>query len=303
MGNTEEFLNEENFMVNQPKLLGAIDKILIKRSIAKRVSDIQLLSGPVGIITGVHRDKANDKMLIAKSNIEVTSKRIRTEFSIESLQDMQAIYGESFYDILAYYLVDEMAYKIDEEFITLIRTRAHLAKSLAFDNSFDKDLWAVGQSIAISINKGLSDLPISDNRSPMGWAIVSSNVGSVLSLTTDLSDDSNGNSRIDDSPSYMGRLSGVDYYIDYTHPNDGVDSVIYGIKGNGISKGSTIFAPYKQEWIDTVSSETGEKIFFMLERSGVAVNPLDEKYYNGGAGQSGFIGKLNVDLSGMTLFA
>ncbi len=300
---SEQIINEENFIVNQPKLLGAIDKILIKRSIAKRVSDIQPLTGPVGIISGAQWDRINNKLSIAKKDIEATTKKIRTEFTIEALQDLEAIYKEDFYDILAHYLIDEMSYLIDEEFILMIKARAHQKQSLVFGGDYDEDMFAIGQSIAISVTKGLADLPISDNRSPAGWAIVSSNIGSILDLTTNVSQnvEGSGELNIDDSPSYIGKLGGVDYYIDYTHPNDGVDSVVFGIKGNGYSKGSTIFSPYRQDWIDTVDPETGENIYFLLERSSSAINPLDEKYYDNGNGTSAFLGKFDVDLSGLAI--
>lgn len=299
----EEYINEENFIVNQPKLLGAIDKILVKRSIAKRVSDIQPLKGPVGIVSGAQWDRTESKLSIAKANIEAVSRKIRTEFTIEALQDLESIYKEDFYEVLAYYIVDEMAYQIDEAFINMVKNRASTTANLVFDGGFDEDLWAIGQSIAITVTKGLSDLPISDNRSPGGWAIVSSNIGSILDLTTNVSLDVKGSGELnfDDSPSYIGKLGGVDYYIDYTHPNDGVDSVVFGIKGNGFSKGSTIISPYRQDWLDAVDPSSGEQVYFLLERSGMAINPLDDKYYDNGNGTSAFLGKFNVDLSGLAI--
>jgi len=293
-------LNEGNFMVNQPKLMGAIDKILIKKSIAKRVSDVQPMKGPVGIITGAQWDKLTGKLTIAKADINAVTKTIRTEFTIEALQDMQSIYGEDFYEILAHYLVDEMVYQIDADFLTMVKNRATTKDILTFPAAaFDTSLWAVGQTIAITVNKGLSDLPISDNRSSQGWAIVSSNVASLLAGTLN---DANTEGLDDDSPSYLGRIAGVEYYIDYTHPNNGIDSVTFGIKGNGFSKGSTIFSPYTMQWVDTIDATTGEQVFFLMNRLGMGINPLDEKYYNGGLGISGFVGKFNVNLSTLMPF-
>jgi len=296
----EQIVNEENFMVNQADLIGAIDKILVKRSIARRVSDIQPLRGPVGIISGARWDREQDKLIIAKADINPVLRKIRTEFTTESIQDLQSIYKEEFYDVLATYIVDEMAYLIDADFLELVRERASTKDTLTFSGEdFNNSLWSVGQSIAVAVNKGLCDLPISDNRSPQGWAIVSSNVASIISGT--LSDVAK-EGLDDDSPSYLGRIAGVDYFIDYTHPNDGDDSVVFGIKGNGISKGSTIYSPYLTKWYETVNAENGEPIYFVTDRTGFAINPLDEKYYDGGTGVSGFIGKFNVDLSDLQIF-
>jgi len=293
-------LNEDIAMVYQPELLGAIDKILVKDSIARRVSDEQKLTGPLGIITGASWDKITDKMTLATADVSAITRKIRTQFTLESLQDLKNTYKESFYDLLARYIVDELAYRIDADFITMISTRAPLVDSLVFDAAnYNNALWAVAQSISIRVNKGLADLPISDNRSQLGWAVVSSNVASLLAGTLNDNGDS-GTGEV--SPSYLGRIGGVDYYIDYTNPNTGVDSVIFGIKGNGFSKGSTIYSPYKQEWIDTIDPSTGESVLFLLDRTGMSINPLDNAYYNNGAGLSGFLGKFNVDVSTLQVF-
>lgn len=298
MENTQ-VLNEDNTIVNQALLLGAIDRILIKSSIARRVSDVQVLKGPVGIISGAQWDKTAGKLTIAKANIEAATEKIRTEFTKEALQDLKGIYKEDFYDLLAHYLSDSIVYKIDEKFLTMVKDRASTKGTLVFSGAeFNNSLWAVGQSIAITVNKGLCDLPISDNRSAAGWAIVSSNVASLLAGTLN---DTNNEGLDDESSSYLGRIAGVDYFIDYTHENNGLDSVTFGIKGNGFSKGSTIFSPYTQQWIDTIDPETGEQIFFLLDRTAMAINPLDEKYYNGGVGVSGFLGKFNVDINDLAV--
>lgn len=306
--NNSQELNEESVLVNQPLLLGAIDKILIKKSIARRVSDIQQLKGPSGIITGAEWDKATDTLKIAKADVIAGTKKIRTEFTKEAIQDLKGIYNESFYELLAHYLVDEMSYQIDAEFITMVRARAGAVADISFPGAnYDENLLSLGRAIAIKINKGLADLPISDNRAPVGWAIVSSDIASVLGLTTNVNEDvaavDGPNDVEDNSPSYLGKLNGVDYYVDYTNPNDGTNSVVFGVKGNGISKGSTIYCPYRQDWISTVNPENGEDIFFLMHRSAMAVNPLDEKYYDGGAGKSAFLGTFNVDLSTMAIFA
>lgn len=294
-------------IVDQAKLMGAIDRILIKKSIARRVSDIQPLKGPVGIITGAEWDKTTGKLTIAKTDVEAKTKKIRTEFTQEALQDLKGIYNESFYELLAHYLVDEMSYHIDSEFITMVRARANPVADIAFPGAtYDENLLSLGRAIAIKVSKGLADLPISDNRAPVGWAIVSSDVASALGLTTNVNENVemvDGANDTDNSPSYLGRLNGVDYYIDYTNPNDGTNSVVFGVKGNGISKGSTIYCPYRKDWMEAVDPETGENVYFLMNRSAMVVNPLDEKFYNAGAGTSAFLGKFNVDLSTMAIFA
>jgi len=300
MNESQTTINE-NEIVNQAELIGAIDKILIKESIARRVSDLQPLNGPVGIITGSKRDKDEDKLILSHEDIRAITRKIRTEFSVEAIKDLQSIYKENFSDFLATYIVDEMAYKIDKDFLLMSKLRAGDKGSLSFAGAdFDNALWAVGQTIAIKVNKGLADLPISDNRSPKGWAVVSSNVASLLGGVLG---DNTKDTLDDESPSYLGNFAGVEYYIDYTHPNDGNESVLFGIKGNGYSKGSTIFSHYITQWIEAVDANTGEPVFFALDRTGMGINPIDKEYYDGGDGVSGFLGKFSVDLSDLKAFS
>ena len=289
-------------IISQEKLLGAVDRILQKRSIAARCSDKQPMTGPLGIVLGMTRDHSNDKLKIARKEITPVMKTIRTEFSEEALQDLQKIYGEDIYDVLGHYVVDDLAYKIDADYITMIKARATSINALVFPaGDTNNSLWSVAQSVAITVNKSLADLPISDNRSAAGFAVVSSNIGALLAITLGVR--TNEDQAEDDSPSYLGRIGGVDYYIDYTHPNDGTASVVFGIKGNGVSKGSTIFSPYTQEWMEANDASTGEKIYFLHDRTGMTINPLDDEYYNEGAGDSAFLAKFDVDLSGLQIYS
>jgi len=283
----------ENFIINQKQLLGNIDRILIKKSIAFRVSDIQALSGPVGVISGA--SWKNGKLSVKTTDIIAETRKIETQFSHESLQDLFGIYGEDIYNLIGHYVIDELMYRIDKDFIDFIKSKASNKGSFQFPGAtYNARLEEVAMSIVIKVNKGLNDLAISDNRSPNAWAIVSSNVASLLSsaIGTFLPEDS---SNTDDSPSFIGKIAGVDYYTDYTHINNNTDNIIFGIKGNGYSKGSTIISPYTRTWIDTMTNENGENVFFLVDRLGIGINPLDDGVI------SEFLGKFSIDLSDLNI--
>ena len=296
MSDNIDVLNE-NTLINQPILLGEVDKIMVKESIARRVSEVQPLRGPVGIIQGSRYDKVNDKLIIETQQIDAVTKQSRSEFSLETIQDMKSLYGKDFYKVMARYLADDIIYQIDTDFISMVKANSSLFSSLVFDVSYDTLISSVGTSISIAVNKGLSDMAFSDHRSSGAWAIVSSDIASLLagSLSKDSSLD-------DNSPSYLGNIAGVEYYIDFTHNNSSVDNVIFGIKGNGISKGSTIFAPYNSLWYETVDSSSGENVGFLMIRQGQGVNPLDKEFFQAGLGTSAFLGRLNVDVSALKIF-
>lgn len=289
-------------IISQEHLLGAIDRILIKKSIALRCSDKQPMSGPLGIVLGMQRDHDTDTLKIERSEVVPKTRIIKTEFTQEALEDLVRVYGENVYDVLGHYIVDDLTYKIDKDFIDMLKARGESKGTLTFDGAtYNNALWAVGQAISIKINKGLADLPISDNRSSGGFAIVSSDVASILAITVNL-DNSDDNYK-DDSPSYMGTIAGTEYYIDYTHDNSATDAVVFGIKGNGISKGSSILSPYTQEWVETIDGDSGEKKYHLFDRTGMVINPLDNLYFEEGVTPSAFVGKFDVDLSQLQLFS
>jgi hypothetical protein len=286
-------------IINQEQLLGAVDRILQKRSIAARVSEYQPMTGPLGIVLGTQRDKTTDKLIVRRKEIQPVMETVKTEFTEEALQDMLSLYGENIYEVLGYYLVDDLMYTIDSKFMSMLKTRAGLFGSMSFNHAdYKGSLYAVGQSIGMAVVKGLTDLPISDNRHPEGFAIVSPDVGAVLALSTTLGDPNQTPREDDNSASYMGTLAGVDYYIDYTHAGNATDNVVFGIKGNGISRGTAVFSPYKREWVAAVNPESGEKVFHLFDRTGMTINPIDDIYIDN-AESSAFCGKLNVDLGNM----
>jgi hypothetical protein len=147
-----------------------------------------------------------------------------------------------------------------------------------------------------SVHKALSDFALSDNRPTQGFAIVSSDIGSILGVTISFGYDNTENATRDTSPSFVGTFGNVDYYIDYTHNNTKGSNIIVGSKTLAKTKGSAIIAPYKRTWEETNDDATGEPVYFVFDRTGMAINPVDNLYYQDGVGESQFVGKIDVDL-------
>ena len=288
-----------NNIVNQEVLVGFLDKIVQKRSIAVRVSDVQPLTGPFGVTVGTSFDKATKKFIVEKGEITAETRKIETHFTYESLEDFKNIYGERFEEMLAYYLSDDLIYQIDHDFMTMVKTRGALVKTAAFSGAeFNNALSEVALALLVLVNNEQAKLPLSDNRSTYSWAVVNNDVGSLISssLNLELTDDE----KKDPSASYIGTAAGVNYYIDFTHDNSATDAIVFGIKGSSYSRGSTIYSNYKSELISTTDANSGEGKIFLIDRTGIAINPLDKPYFD--AGKSGFIGKINVDLSDLEIF-
>ena len=283
-------MNEFNFK----QLLGKLDKIIIKSSIAVRVSDTQKMFTPKAYITGVSHNKDSDTLSVTEKEIEAELIKVESAYTQEAVTDMFRLYKENLGDLLLYHLTDVLIYKLDNKFINMVDDRANIVSS--YKPRKNDELLKVGQSLAIKINKGLSDLPISDNRSSKGWAIVSSDIASILAVTVKFDD----TSMKDESSSYLGRIANVDYYIDFTHDNTNGNKVLFGIKGDGFSKGSTINSSYTLEEVFTVNPSTGNNKLYIYYRGKQSINPLDDSYFNE-HNKSAFLGKFDVDLSSLPI--
>jgi len=292
------------FVPNTETLLGVVNDILVKESIAYRVGDIQpLINGSIGVVFGSQRDHILDKLEVFRETAipEVTT--IRSALTQEVYETLCDLYKEDAYEHIARYMVDDLIYKIDERFITMLRDRAKQLTPLSFPvQDYKNRLSSISEVIMLSVNKSLSDFALSDNRSPRGFAIVSSDIASILSVTTTMGENDYENSSSDSSPSFIGTFAGCDYYVDYTHDNTVGDNIILGTKSSNKTKGSAIISPFKSNWDETNDAETGDVVYFLHDRTGMTINPVDNKYWNNGVGESQYIGKISVDLDNILTY-
>lgn len=202
-------------MVSVEKLVGALEKIIKKDSIAIQVSDEQRMSGPNGKLVGVTRDVATDKLIVNSVLIEALTTTITTEFTLETMQDMMNLYGEDIYDVLAHYLSDELAYKIDEKFFTLVNDIAKVSDALTFDGAtYNDNIYDVVTQIFAKINVERMKLAEGAKRPLKNYAIVTSHVASLLMNNSILAQDV---AKGDTGVSLLGSFAGLDIYLDNTH--------------------------------------------------------------------------------------
>lgn len=282
-------------IVNTEVLVGAIDRIIQKDSIAYQVSDIRKLTGPTGKVNGYRRDKLNDKMIVSSALVEAFSRTIKSEFTLETLKDNAKLYGENFHDVLAYYFVDELAYEVDADFIDMCKTAAFVAPSLSFTGAtYDANILDVVTQVFAKINKERVNLATRSKRPLKTWAVVSPNIASLLMNNSILAQDvAKGETGV----SLLGTFAGMDIYLDNTH-SDTVDYVLLGVKGNGYSKGATIVAPFEHTFFTSDKAASGERCYFMLDRVAMLQNPSDTM----GVGMSSMMTRFSIDLSDLALY-
>ena len=269
-------------------------EIMKKKSIAFRIADEIIATAPNSVAFGMQRDPENDKFIIEKSDLPLKTYHIKTEITQEFLQDLEKIFNINDVEkILLKYVENDLIYEIDKDLIDLLKNNAKQIDKLTIDGSdISHRTETAALMILVYINKILNDFALSDNRSEIGFAIVNSDVGALLSALKPQQDSEN-----DNSPSYVGRLSGIDIYIDFTNDNSGTDAVIVGTKGNGITEGSVQLQRYpKIIPVKAIDAGSGEPTAHFFYKIGMCINPLDKIYTKDG-GDSQFVGKFDVDLS------
>ena len=83
---------ESQDIVNVEKLEGALNKIAKRDSIVARVADNQKISGPTGRLNGILRDPITDTLKVTTELVDAVSRKIKTEFSQEAMQDLFTLY-------------------------------------------------------------------------------------------------------------------------------------------------------------------------------------------------------------------
>ncbi len=285
-------------LVNTEMLIGSIERIVVKDSIAYQVSDIRRMAGPTGRVNGYLRDKVDDKMIVRTALVEAVSRTIKSEFTLEVLKDNARLYGEDFHEVLAYYFVDELAYIIDAEFIDMCKLASLKTAPLSFSGAIYNDkIRDVLVQVFAKINKERVALSTRSKRPLKTWAIVSPNVASLLMNNSILAQD------VDRGPtgvSLLGTFAGMDIYLDNTHDYSitAEDFVLLGVKGNGYAKGATTISPYARTFFTSQNQSSGERTYFMLDRVAMVQNPSDTL----GDDSSSMLVSFNIDLSDLAIY-
>lgn len=291
---------EQSDIINVEKLVGELDKIAKRDSIVGRVADVQKIAGPTGRVNGIIRDPITDALTVTTELVDAKSRKIKTEFTQEAMKDLEALYGEDMYQVLAYYLNDELSYELDKDFLEMINTAASVDKEAVFSGAeFDSQPSEARAKMFIKLAKVRATLAKTSRKAMNNFAVVSAGTAALLlgSEMAALALDGEA-SRV----SYLGTFAGIDIYLDVIYDaaeHGGKDYCTVGIIGNGRSSGSVILAPYNKTFLTAMDSTSGEMRYFLLDRTAMVTNPSDVK----GAGKSVFLRRFLVDVSSMDVFS
>jgi hypothetical protein len=217
---------------------------------------------------------------VVQKTIDVVTRKIKSKFSVEVIQDLQAMYGvEVAKDMLIEEFSSEMIQQIDMEIINFLRNSATPQSDVVLASSYAtaNDISAVGNDIYLNIYNGAMEI-MRETKRKQHFFVIADTVTMSFLLNNPFKvapDVSPKNSY------YMGKLGGL--YNLYLDPYSTDRYVLIGYRALDDEEGDAglIFAPYTTTITNTTDPVTGKEIFFNTVRYGYTLHPQDTGTANG----------------------
>jgi len=274
-----------------------------------------VFEGSTGFNTGTGMATATAESLtpaemgftIEKIAVDVKSRALKSEYTIEMAQDLKAVHGLDAEKELANILSTEIMAEINREIIRTVYTMAKTGAQagVTTPGTFDLDLdsdgrWSVERfkGLMYQLERDANFIARDTRRGRGNWVIVSADVASALAmagkldytpaLSTDL--------KVDEATdSYAGVLNGkYKVYVDPYYSSTLHDMLVVGYKGTNVYDAGLFYCPYVPlQKLVAVDPNTFQPKIGFKTRYGLKGNP----YYNAGAltaNGSGYFRKVKV---------
>lgn len=231
--------------------------------------------------------------------VTLTSKKIRSKFSQEKLQDLKALYNEKAYDIVGEAIGNEIRQEIDREVIDYLKANATPMKSdinlpLSLGASNGGGLDAVTYDVIGSIYLAAEEIVRATKRNRTMFILADSATCAFLLLnplhTETKTEESN--------PYLVGKVGAYDLFCD-PYSTEHYVMVGYNYKSKDKHDAGIYFVPYTTT-IHEVTDGTGTSTtpfsqnFMVMNRSGYTLHPQDSGKGNG-SGDSDFFRIFSVN--------
>ena len=240
----------------------------------------------------------------ATKTIETVSRKIRSKFSQEKLQDLMALYKEKAYDIVAEAVSNEIKQEIDREIIAFLKDSAtpmsidiNLPLSLGMGSGLD----AITYDIVGSIFLAAEEIVKATKRNRTMFILADSATCAFLLLNPFHTEATT----VESNPYKVGKVGAYDLFCD---PYSTEHYVIVGY--NFVSKdkhdAGLYFTPYSTSIHETTSMDnTGttpfSQNFMVMNRYGYAIHPQDSGTARGGNSDFFRIFAVNYSYAGKTV--
>jgi hypothetical protein len=242
----------------------------------------------------------------ATKTVETKSRKIRSKFSQEKLQDLKAIYDEKGYDIVAEAVANEIRQEIDREIIQFLKESATPMLSdinlpLSLGASQGGGLDAVTYDVYGSIYLAAEEIVKATKRNRTMFVLADSATCAFLLLNPLHSE-----AKAEESNPYkVGKIGAYDLFCD-PYSTEHYVLVGYNFVSSDKHDSGLYFTPYSTT-IHEVTSGDGTAVtpfsqnFMVMNRYGYTIHPQDSGGYMDGTSDFFRIFAVNFSYNGVTI--
>lgn len=217
--------------------------------------------------------------------IETVSRKIRSKFSQEKLQDLKALYNEKAYDIVAEAVANEIRQEIDREIIEFLKNSATPMASdinLPLSVGMQSGLSDITYDVVGSIFLAAEEIVKATKRNRTMFILADSATCAFLLLnpfhTQVKSEESN--------PYKVGKIGAYDLFCD-PYSTEHYVLVGYNFVSSDKHDAGLYFTPYSTTIHETTATDNSSVIpfsqnFMVMNRYGYTIHPQDSGSPNGG---------------------
>lgn len=232
----------------------------------------------------------------ATKTITTKSRKIRSKFSQEKLQDLKALYNEKAYDLVAEAIAIEIRQEIDREIITYLKLISTPMKSdinLPLSLGMQSGLDAITYDLYASIMLAAEEIVKSTKRNRTMFVLADSATCSFLLVNPFHAQTTTEES----NPYLVGKIGAYDLYCD-PYSTEHYVIVGYNFKSKDKHDAGLYFTPYSTTIHETTASTDGvipfSQNFMVMNRYGFTNHPQDS---GSGNGDSDFFRIFSVNFS------
>lgn len=242
----------------------------------------------------------------ATKTVETFSRKIRSKFSQEKLQDLQALYNEKAYDIVAEAVANEIKQEIDREIIEFLKESAtpmlsdiNLPLSLAAKDG--GSLGDITYDLYGSIYLAAEEIVKATKRNRTMFILADSATCAFLLLNPLHSEATPDNS----NPYKVGKVGAYDLFCD-PYSTEHYIMIGYNFKSNDKNDAGLYFTPYSTTVHELTAGNADQTIpfsqnFMVMNRYGYTIHPQDSGTHRGGNSDFFRIFAVNYSYNGVTV--
>lgn len=259
-------------------------------------------SGPYATVDGEALGSAMNQVGFKIDKVTVTAKtrKLKSEFTVELVQDLQTQHGLNAETELLNLIEFELLADIDQEILSMVRNNAVAMPDVTVSSVTGTTEASKFQGIYTQIINGCEQIVHDTKRGAGNIVVVAPKVAAALSLTGKLKGvaaDLGNNVQVGAgvAVAFIGTLdNGAKVYRNaFATSNE----VIIAYKGASAADAGIFYAPYVPLMVQKATNpETLQPIVAMMTRYGLVENPLVET-----AGVNPYFRSFNVDFTGTTL--